>query len=324
MARAKKNNPTASSAAPTLWLRATGHALLAAVLIGSGSYGFLRLRGYVEQQVAANKRPPQVVLKSKPVWMSQTLAEQIAASAGPTDARSVMDRSVLESVETKLRHNAWVRQVKQVRRAFGQAPGDTIQIDCEFRAPMALVLSSQRAGAATLDYFLIDAECYRLPEKYPANRLPRVMFDSDGRVSMRIIEGVAAAPPREGERWAGEDLAAGLDLVKLLYGREFTDQIERIDVSNFGRRRRHSEPELALVTKFSSRVEWGEPVKRLFYSELPPLEKLQRLEKLYSGPTGRVDGGYSWSDPLRLDRPLVHGEEARLVQAPQRPGSLSN
>ena len=46
---------------------------------------------------------------------------------------------LLVAAAGKLQANPWVRDVHFVRRVFGERPGDTLEIDCEFRAPIALV-----------------------------------------------------------------------------------------------------------------------------------------------------------------------------------------
>ena len=40
-----------------------------------------------------------------------------------------------------------------------------------------------------------------------------------------LIQGVADAPPETGAKWAGADLQAGLELVKLLFGRPYAEEV---------------------------------------------------------------------------------------------------
>ena len=109
-------------------------------------------------------------------------------------------------------------------------------------------------------------------------------------------------PYLDGQKWSGDDLAAGLDLVKLLYGRSCTDEIYKVNVSNFKGRKNPREPQLTLITKYNSIIYWGEPSRQSFYVELHPTEKLERLA-LFKERYGRVDCGYSWVD-IRMDKPL--------------------
>ena len=108
-----------------------------------------------------------------------------------------------------LKANPWIREVKQVRRAYRDQPGDTLEVDCEYRAPVALVKWQ--------DYFwLVDGDGVKLPEVFSAADVPRILKGQDKQVNIRVIEGVSHAPPETGAKWAGEDLHAGLELVKLL------------------------------------------------------------------------------------------------------------
>ncbi len=283
-------------------------ALVVLSVISAGSvYGYSRLRQTIERQLAYPETPPRVVLKDRPAWMGDALAQRIANSAQPRDARSALDHQLLKDIADVLQQNPWIRQVRQVRRIFGKSPGDTIEIDCEYRDPMALV--TYRG-----EYILVDSQGYRLPERYPAKTNPRAMFDSEGSINLRIIDGVAAMPPyRDGQKWVGEDLQAGLDLAKLLYGRPFADEIHRINVTNYGGRRDSRRSHLSLTTKYGTEIAWGRPVRSVNF-ELPPAKKLERLAAL-KDYYHRVDAGRPWLD-IRNDALLQPApEKDSLVRA---------
>ena len=57
------------------------------------------------------------------------------------------------------------------------------------------------------------------------------MIGQDRKVNIRLIEGVREAPPETGMRWSGEDVQAGLELVKLLFARPYVEEIEKVDAS---------------------------------------------------------------------------------------------
>ena len=42
--------------------------------------------------------------------------------------------------------------------------------------------------------------------------MPKIVLGRDGRMNIRIIEGVKQPPPDTGQRWVGADLTAGLGL----------------------------------------------------------------------------------------------------------------
>ena len=286
--------------------RFTLRALLAGAFLGSVGYGFHTLRHYVEHRHAFPRQQLGIIIKDRPVWMSHELALQIANEIRPAGLHSAMDHQVLRDVTDGLLHNPWVRSVRQVRRVFNKAPGDAIEVDCEYRTPVALVHCANQL-------VLVDEDGYKLPEKYPASQPPRIMFDAQGHVNIRIIDGVHALPPYlDGQRWSGDDLRAGLQIARLLHGKAYTEEIHRINVSNFAGRRNSRDPQITLVTKHKTEIRWGEPLDVAFRIEKSPAEKLQRLASLHQR-YGRLDGGYSWLD-IRLDKVLHPQGESPLVQ----------
>ena len=253
-------------------------------------------RRYVEHKLVLAKSPPKVVLKNRPVWMSDFLADQIASVARPAGAHSAFDHQLLVDTVAMLRANPWIREVKHVRRAFQNQPGDTLEVDCEYRAPVALVHWRDY-------YWLVDGDSVKLPEAFGEQFLARIMFGQDQKMNIRVIEGVQQPPPESGAKWAGEDLRAGLELVKLLYGKAYAEEVQRVDVSNFDRRRDRRAAQLVLLTKYNTQVRWGQPISGndSFLVEVSPARKLEYMEAIFN-EMGRVDGKHQWVD-LRFDQP---------------------
>src|SRR5690606_15926558 len=102
-------------------------------LIGSAAAGTFYLHRWVRNVVVFTPEPPKVVLVNRPVWMSDFLAETIAHSARPATATSPLDHQALKDAVAVLRHNPWIRNVRQVRRVYRDGPGDTLEIDCDYR-----------------------------------------------------------------------------------------------------------------------------------------------------------------------------------------------
>lgn len=120
----------------------------------------------------------------------------IIKTARPAGTHSAFDHQLLVNTLAMLKANPWIRQVRQVRRAYGKQPGDTLEVDCQYRAPVALVKWQ--------DYFwLVDGDGVKLPEVFSAADVPRILKGQDKRVNIRVIEGVASAPPESGAKWAG-------------------------------------------------------------------------------------------------------------------------
>src|SRR5687768_12569665 len=159
--------------------------LLCAVALAAGVFGMKR---YVDREVALPKAPPVVLLKNRPVWMTDFLAGQIAASVRPAGLHSAFDHQMLVDRVAMLKTNPWIRNVRQVRRAYGRRPADTLEIDCDCRAPIALVRWQK-------DYWLVDGDGVKLPEKFAAADVPKIVIGQDGRTNIRIVDGVQRPPP---------------------------------------------------------------------------------------------------------------------------------
>jgi hypothetical protein len=267
-------------------------ALLLCVLVAG--IGLHALKQHVDRTVVFLDEPPQVIFKDRPVWMSDFLAEQLLSTVRPLGAHSAFDRQLLMDVADSLRSNPWIKEVHQVRRCYVRQPGDTIEIDCDFRAPVAMVHWK--------DYFwLVDGDGVKLPEQFTAEQVPHILKGQDGKMNMRIIEGVRQPPVESGHQWPGDDLAAGLDLVKLLYGKPFAEAVVKVDVSNFAGRVNPRDAQLTLETCYGTGIKWGRPVNaKDFFVEVSTAQKLKYLEQVQQ-QYGRIDAGQPWID-IRFDR----------------------
>ncbi len=283
------------------WLVLALRSLLVLVVLGAGGAAFWKMHQQVEQKLAYPTTPARIVLKNVPEWMSDSTSDAIARSVAPKVQRSALDAQFLRDIADVLSGNPWVKKVHRVRRLYGASAGDTIEIECEYRAPAAFVSSGG-------DFVLIDAEGYRLPERFPVSAgNPRMMFTEEGRLALRIIDGVASPPPQPGRKWAGDDLAAGLDMLRILFEQACAEDIERVDVTNFNCRAKPREAQIVLHTRYRTQIRWGEPPRRNFHTELAPAEKLDRLNRIVAR-YGRVDANHSWLD-IRLDKILFPAQE---------------
>ena len=169
------------------------------------------------------------------------------------------------------------------------------------------------------DYFwLVDGEGVKLPEQFTAQQVPRILLGCDWKMNIRIVEGVRQPPVESGHKWPGDDLAAGLDLVRLLYGKPFVEEVVKVDVSNFSGRDNPREAQLTLVTGHGTGVKWGRPVNaKDFFVEVSTAQKLKYLEQVHE-QYGRIDAGQPWID-IRFDRityPSAGSAEARADGVP--------
>lgn len=270
------------------------HSFVAVVLLGCCAGAVYFLREHVEKDIVFPDRPAKVVLVNRPVWMSDFLAEQISAAVRPAGTHSAFDHQLLKDVAAMLQSNPWVKKVNKIRRAYDRKPGDTIEIDCEYRAPIALVHWQNY-------YWLVDGASVKLPEQFTAQQLPRIVVGLNRKLNIRVIEGVRAAPVESGQKWVGDDLAAGLDLVRLLHGQPFAEEIVKVDVSNFGGRNSPKEAQLVLVTRYDTEIRWGRPINsKDFFAEVSANQKLRYMQEVYE-QFHRVDGNRPWID-IRFDK----------------------
>jgi hypothetical protein len=314
-----KTKNTASAARKRLdperaaWWRSVGiHAGAAIVVLFLVAVAFALAKDHVGRKIAFPSKPPAVVLKERPSWMSDLVAQQIASQVAPRGAHSAFDHDMLVEITRMLKSNPWIMKVRGVRRVYGNAPGDTLELDCDFRTPAALV----RTGSV---YYLIDRAGVRLPEQYAPADVPRVIETASGRSNILVIEGVARpAPKNAGQKWTGEDLHAALDLAALLLdpaNQGFTHEIRKINVANFGGRRDPREAQMVLVTRYGTEVRWGRPIKATDrFIEVNPAQKLEFLKAVYE-QYGRVDGNQPFGIDIRYDKVTYPSLDPRTAHA---------
>lgn len=293
---ARPRDPERSRAARRLTIK----SLISLLLIGGLVGGYYFLHREVRTRIVFTAEPPKVVLVHQPVWMSDFLAATIAQRIRPRAGSSAIDHQVVVNSVLLASDDPWVREVRQVRRVYGAGPGDTIEVDCEFRAPVALVHYLDH-------YILVDNEGIVLPELFTEADVPRIVYGQDGRMNIRIIEGVAQRPPMAGRSWKGEDLQAGLWMAKMLHGKPYAGEFLRISVENYGGRRNANEAQLVLHTRYDTEVRWGQPHDWRGF-EAPVEKKLANLQHVYER-YGRVDAGQPWID-LRFDKVLRPEDDA--------------
>lgn len=307
MAKAKDKSPIVKTAAEMARQRRLVLALFALAIVAGGTVGaFIRVRQYVDKQVVFSKEPPRIVLKDRPAWMKPQVAAAIARSAQPMAGCSAFDRQVLEDIADIARRNPWVKKVKQVRRVFDQRPGDTIEIDCEYRIPAAWVRDGGKTPRETDRIILVDTDGIILPENRPlrGDELRAALYGPDGKVNLRCIDGVARRAPMEngriavGLKWIGDDLQEGLKLARILHGRAAAEQLIIIDVNNHAGRQDNREAYIVCHTPRGSVIRWGGATDTV--AEITGAQKLLMLDQLVQ-KFKSADMNQPWVD-LRFDQ----------------------
>ena len=270
------------------------------VIFASGIVSLFRISQiYVDRRLAFPTLPPKVVLTNRPAWMSDFLAEEIVKSTQPLGLHSAFDRQLLVDTAKALASNPWIRRVNQVRRVYEERPGDTLEIDCQYRVPAALVQWGQY-------FWLVDSQGVKLPEQYTADQLPKILLGADGRTNIRIIDGVVHAPSESGRVWTGDDIAAGLEMARILSGLDWADQIRDIDVSNYAGRLDPREAQIVLLTRFGTQLRWGRPPSaKDAFVEVSASQKLAAIDGIFHR-SNRVDDNQPWID-VRFDRVTCPG-----------------
>jgi hypothetical protein len=294
-----RSNKRAAPAAPAdaapkrspWWVHVTFGVILLALVVT----GIYRARAFADDKLARSAAPAHLVFLNKPEWMNADLIARITEAVSPVSSTSSLDHKVLVDTADMLRAHPWVRSVKQVRRVYGAGPGDTIEVDCEFRTPVALVQDDRV-------YWMVDGDGVKLPEKFTSDELGKLGLGLEPKRQLRRIIGVDARSPQAGEIWPGEDLRAGLDLVKLMHDKPYLNEIVEVDVMNFAARVDTNAAQLVLRTFRGSEVRWGQPIDATrFYREPTTDEKLRTLERIYA-QYDRVDAGSTVGIDVRFDQ----------------------
>jgi hypothetical protein len=201
----------------------------------------------------------------------------------------------LESLSRALGASGWFDGLPSARRA----PGGRIEVRGSWRIPAAVVRWNAK------DYLL----------SWDAMPMPAVY--EPGAARLPVIVSPALGPPAlpTGDRdlqtaWAGEDVGAALELLRVVAGQKWSDQVRGVDLSRYS-----AEGVLMIVTGENARVVWGGRPSRPRLGEVTTAQKLVHLSQLYHDHK-RIDAGYPLlyinSQRIQLDSSAT----ARTMQAP--------
>lgn len=264
----RKHKKTPKSQHPTGWLSAwTGadpaalyvwrmRALKLAVVIAAAAAGYVgldRLNRWVLAS-ADGDRPARIVLVDVPPDLYAEVSQRVGRLNGASFSSPTLCADVAAAVEA----TGWVKSVVRVQRHSDHR----VEVHCEYRAPFALVHSST-------GLLLVDDDGVRLPGVYAVDP------------AFKMIQGVDSLPPDPGQKWAAADLQAGVELIKLLGGESFSDQIVAVRVHNYAGRRDSRKPHIELATdRTGGRIIWGSGLGDEI-EENTPAQKLELLRTNY-------------------------------------------
>ncbi len=293
-----KRKPSRHSTKPRLpWLRSL-RTWIAVAWVGTFAviaYGLRQLEPYAQR---INFGDTAVEWVGVPDWLNdedwQHVLPELETRINLHPDTDPYDDRVCSYVAERLVGSSWIAAVRRVSK---QSDG-RVKVHADFRKPFAMV---ERNGVA----YLVDNEGVRLPRQWASSG-----FNRGGWLAIR---GIMARVPETGQRWAGDDVAAGLKLARFLYRAEaanrtpFRNGIKAIDVGNFEGRKHPRAGRLQLVTiNPQSYIHWGLPPGEEYGIESSAELKLAMLCKLYAaeghlpdkGPIDlRAEDGIGLGDP---------------------------
>ena len=226
--------------------------------------------------------PAGAVAGPATTWLSpdiraglQSLAESaLQAEADP------LGPGALAALADTLGRTGWFERLDRVRRE----PGRVVRVSGQWRIPAAVVRHNG------LDHLIA-----RGGELLPPTYLP-------GQSGQRVIFGSSSAPPVVdgqpacGHTWGAptpgtlSDVQAGVQLLGVLAGKTWRDQVAGVDVSAYVTQRR-----LVIVTNAGGRVVWGAAPSERPFGEANLEYKLWRLDEM-NRRRGRIDAGFALAD----------------------------
>jgi hypothetical protein len=247
------------------------------------AFGFLKLEAHV-LAAPLNAAPPRMIVMHDrpPHVVADTDAVLVRFAKTPWTKPTLCG-----DIATALAAVPWVKEVTSVHRF----PDRHIEVRCQFRTPTALVQKVDK-------FYLVDPDGVRLPGEYVNDP------------AYFIVQGVGANTPEPGKAWPGDDLRAGLAVVKLLHAEPYRGQITGVLVHNFAGREDPRRPHVVLATdRGGGRIVWGSaPGKEI--EENTIAAKLSLLRTNFER-YGRVDANRAVIDiSVHPDR-IITAEAAR-------------
>lgn len=261
-------------------LRCLGVFTLLACLVMGWCFAENKLDGYLSAKLRYRVTPQHVVLKDAPIWMASWLREELRSKVVSVAVGDPTDGENLNRIAKAVNKSPWVEHVNRVTRL----PQGKLLIDAAYREPVAMVES--RDG-----YHLVTQEGIALPGLYMRNQIKAV--------GLPVLRGVGVKPFDPGHRWPGMAVHAGLDLILLLQGEPYFNEIESFDV---GGRDRSDRIRMVLHTRSGGQVIWGLPPGDEHALEPIAREKCHRLRSIYrqrktidaGGRTVAINGPKVW------------------------------
>ncbi len=297
------------------------YAVIIAMIVGVAAvYGM----GAMEKRIQNGLSGPvptsmKIVLVGAPPSMPRSLVQQLTTALVPKDAKAG-DPHLARKVYKAALANPWIKNVADT--CLKTDPADPTQVIVEVRAQYRQAFAKvQWAGFDGTPEF-VDIDGVRLPQdqapryfaeaKDSAGKTLQLFYVREGHVPPEAkyysvhyitIEGAAKEPPPYGKPWEGDDVAAGLRLVKLMMTRTYGNEITTVDVRNFDGKAHPSDSRLNLRAKIGkgpeTLIRFGRFEDPAADWELPTSVKMYYLDTFVAA-NGKLTGVASSID-LRMN-----------------------
>ncbi len=246
-------------------LRAAVWPAAAGAAVAAWAFGVPRLEAYASAHQGAGAL--EVRFLQVPPWAQGELESALVAVAAREVDRDPLRREGLVAARQALLATGWFEEIRQVRRTSPSL----VEVDGRLAVPSAVV----RDGAGG-DHLIDTRGCL----------LPRSYAEGGAGVFVAITGARLGRPGRFGEPWPGDDVAAAIQVLRLIQDRQWRKQIAEIDVSRF-----LGESSLALRTDRGCVIRWGRAPGAEGGAEVPAERKLEYLDYHYE-QYGHVDRGF--------------------------------
>jgi hypothetical protein len=262
-------------------------AMVAAIAVfGAFAVMFLFMDRYVHAYSPDANPVGKLELVSPPRWVTGDLQAKIAASAGAYEF--ALDDDTARTVAGNLQNLAWIYNVKV------QATDETVRIFANYRKPVAVVRSGKKKYYLSLvksDDLRYEEDCKKV-----------VVLDYVEIENLPVVEikGFATRKvPAVGSVWKSEDVTTAAELVNVLARMDeisckekpLLNELDSIDVFNFGGNRRKKDSHIVLYTKDGTEIRWGAAYgKSMLYMEATEQEKLATLYTYYKEHNNTIQG----------------------------------
>jgi len=228
--------------------------------------GLTYARRHVSRLPQFQVEQPELVLpENLPDHWRLKLTQEISRYA-QVEGRSVLESTLSADLTRQYERSPWVREVAWVRTEFP----NRIRAGIRVRYPAAVVVYDI---GGTEVYYVVGDDGVRLPGVYRGTP-PRTM-------NLPAIRGIRKSPPRPGRAWSTEAVAHSVDILRHLRASEVirgTLRIRAIDASNYGGREA-ARSEFTVICDRNCDIEWGRAPGTQSVGELPPEEKIAKLER---------------------------------------------